>query len=168
MGARIAVIIGSESDQDQIEKGLAILKELKISYETVIISCHRHGDRLRQYLAEIKDSAQVVIAGAGMAAALPGIVASELRTIPVIGVAFPSEVLDGLDALFSIARMPKGIALTNTGIGKAGFNNACLSAASILTLNDPKLKQRLVAWYEKNASTPKIPWQSFDPEKEGE
>lgn len=133
---KIAVILGSKSDVSKLQAGFDLLKELKLPYDLKICSAHRNPEELRKYCKSVKGKKiQVVIACAGMAAALPGFVASYVN-IPVIGVALDGGLMGGLDALFSIVSCPKGIGLASTGVGKSAFINAIIYALQILTLRD--------------------------------
>src|SRR5262245_32628461 len=123
-----------------------VLRELGVSYEDRIISAHRTPERLFAFAKGAKLAGyQVIIAGAGGAAHLPGMTAS-LTELPVFGVPIESKALSGVDSLYSIVQMPAGIPVGTLAIGKAGAINAALLAASVLALNDPALAQRLAAW----------------------
>ena len=136
MKEKIIIILGSKSDVEQINQGLDILKEFKIPYKLEIISAHRNPEKLRKLCLGIEqEGIEVVIACAGLAAALPGFVASYVN-IPVLGVALKGGMLDGLDALFAIVSTPKGIGLASTGIGKSGFINAIIFSLQIISLKD--------------------------------
>jgi len=140
MKKKIAIILGSKSDLVKLEAGFDLLKKLKIPYKLDIISAHRNPEKLRGVCLGLeKKGFEVVIACAGMAAALPGFVAS-LVDIPVIGVAMKGGLLDGLDALMSIVSTPRGIGLSSTGVGKSGFVNAIIYSLEILALGDKKYK----------------------------
>ncbi len=136
----IAIIVGSKSDLPHMQKGLDLLKSLKVSFEVKILSAHRTPDLLDDYIKSAeKRSCRVYIAGAGMSAHLPGVVAS--RTIrPVIGVPFDASSLNGIDSMLSIVMMPPGIPVSCMGIGGSGFFNACLFALQILSLNDKRIE----------------------------
>lgn len=143
---KVGIIMGSQSDWPTMSEAAIILDELAIGYETKIVSAHRTPDRLWTYG---KDAAgrglQVIIAGAGGAAHLPGMMASKTR-IPVVGVPVQTRALSGVDSLYSIVQMPKGFPVATMAIGSAGAANAGLMAAGILALNDPDLAQRLDDW----------------------
>lgn len=144
MKEQIAVILGSKSDVAKLEAGFELFKELSIPYKFEIISAHRNPDKLRDCCRKMEsEGIEVVIAAAGMAAALPGFIASYVD-IPVIGVALAGGLLDGLDALFSMVSTPKGLGLASTGVGKRAFINAIIFSLEILALKDkdyePKLK----------------------------
>lgn len=142
----IAIIMGSTSDWPTMEHASSILDELGLAYEAKVVSAHRTPDRLVEFSKSAADEGyQVIIAGAGGAAHLPGMVASMTR-LPVLGVPVQSAALSGLDSLLSIVQMPGGVPVGTLAIGKAGAKNAALLAASILALSDPKLADRLDAW----------------------
>ncbi|MBM3606038.1 MAG: 5-(carboxyamino)imidazole ribonucleotide mutase, partial [Alphaproteobacteria bacterium] len=135
-----------------------ILDELEVSYETRIVSAHRTPDRLWSYgKTAAERGLKVIIAGAGGAAHLPGMMASKTR-VPVIGVPVQTKALSGVDSLYSILQMPKGYPVATMAIGSAGAANAGLMAAAILALSDPALALRLDAWREAlSASIPEEP-----------
>jgi 5-(carboxyamino)imidazole ribonucleotide mutase len=139
----VGVIMGSQSDWDTMQHAHDILHKLEIPHETRIVSAHRTPDRMADYAKTAKGRGlQVIIAGAGGAAHLPGMTAS-LTPLPVLGVPVESHALKGMDSLLSIAQMPGGIPVGTLAIGKAGAINAALLAASILALSDPALSDRL-------------------------
>lgn len=139
----IAIIIGSKSDLPIVEEGINILKDFQIPYELKVLSAHRTPDELREYVINLENrNFQVVIAIAGMAAHLPGVV-SAYTNLPVIGVPLASGSLQGLDALLSIVQMPAGVPVATMAIGKAGITNACLYALRILSLKDQTIKEKL-------------------------
>ena len=141
--ALVSVIMGSQSDWDTMKECCEILKQLKIPFETKIISAHRTPNRLFNYSKKVKKQGiKVIIAGAGGSAHLPGMVAS-LTTIPVLGVPIQSKVLNGLDSLLSIVQMPAGIPVGTLAIGSSGAKNASFLAASILSLNNIKISKAL-------------------------
>jgi 5-(carboxyamino)imidazole ribonucleotide mutase len=142
--ARVGIIMGSQSDWPTMKAAAAILEELGIAYETRIVSAHRTPDRLWDYGRTAVDRGlQAIIAGAGGAAHLPGMMASKTR-LPVIGVPIESRSLKGVDSLYSIVQMPRGYPVATMAIG--GAANAGLMAASILALQDQGLAERLEAW----------------------
>ncbi len=143
----IAIIMGSLSDQETMNKAEEILNELGISYEAKVLSAHRTPDLLLEYIQQIeKRGFKIIIAGAGGAAHLPGVIAS--RTIlPVIGVPIETKILGGLDSLLSIVQMPSGIPVATMGIGNA--KNAGLMAAHILALENSEIKKRLEDYRKK-------------------
>lgn len=147
----IGVIMGSQSDWETMEKATKILKDFGVPFETKIMSAHRTLPRLTDYgHAAISRGLKVIIAGAGGAAALPGMLAA-LTTLPVLGVPIKSSFMDGLDSLLSMAQMPGGIPVGTLAVGKAGAKNAALLAIAILALNDPQLSEKLVKWREEQA-----------------
>ena len=138
--------MGSQSDWSVMKESAIILEELKIPHEKKIISAHRTPDRLWEYgKTAIKRGIAVIIAGAGGAAHLPGMIASKTQ-VPVIGVPIPTTALSGLDSLYSILQMPKGYPVATMAIGNPGASNAALLATSILSLNDSEISKRLMAW----------------------
>ena len=139
--ALVGVVIGSKRDTELIQPALDMLKELGIEYEFSVISAHRNPDRAREYGMEAeKRGLKVLIAGAGYAAHLPGVLAS-WTNLPVIGVPLPTSDLKGVDALFSIAQMPGGVPVACTGIGASGAKNAALLAAQILGLEHREIRE---------------------------
>lgn len=141
--SKILIIMGSKSDQLTMSKGIEILKKFKIPYEMEICSAHRNPEKTKS-LAESaeKKGIKVIIAGAGMAAHLPGVIAS-YTTLPVIGVPLNASPLSGIDSLFSIVQMPSGVPVATMAIGQAGAKNAAILAIQILALSDEKLKRKL-------------------------
>jgi len=140
----VGIVGGSRSDFPTLEAAVGILDELGVPSELRVVSAHRTPDRLFRYAEEAAGRGlQVIIAGAGGAAHLPGMLAAK-TALPVIGVPIPTEHLRGLDSLLSIVQMPRGIPVATVGIGNA--LNAGLLAASILALADPELADRLAAW----------------------
>lgn len=156
--ADVGIIMGSQSDWPTLREAAAILDELGISYESRIVSAHRTPDRLWSYGKTAVDRGlKVIIAGAGGAAHLPGMMASKTR-VPVIGVPVQTKALSGVDSLYSIVQMPKGYPVATMAIGSAGAANAGLMAAGILAISDPALAARLDAWREAlSASIPEEP-----------
>ncbi len=143
---KIGIIMGSQSDWPTMQEAASVLDELGIAYETKIVSAHRTPDRLWSYgKAAAQRGLQVIIAGAGGAAHLPGMMASKTR-IPVIGVPVQTKALSGVDSLYSIVQMPRGYPVATMAIGAAGAANAGLLAAGILALHDAGLAARLDAW----------------------
>ena len=139
----VAVIMGSQSDFPTMNNSISILKELNITHKVMIISAHRTPDRLYTFAKSAEDNGfKVIIAGAGGAAHLPGLVAS-LTHIPVIGVPIKSSNLNGIDSLLSIVQMPKGIPVATMSIGSSGAYNAAIIAASILSLENDIIKDNL-------------------------
>ncbi len=147
--------MGSQSDYKTMKYCSKILKILKINYESKIVSAHRTPKRMYHFATSAeKNKIQVIIAGAGGSAHLPGMVAA-LTSIPVIGVPIESKKLKGLDSLLSIAQMPKGIPVGTVAIGKDGAINAALLAASIIGLSDKKIKFKLDLWRNKQTKSVK-------------
>ena len=141
--AKIAVIMGSQSDWETMEHCAAMLEKLEVAYDAKIVSAHRTPKRLYDFAENAaKNGYEVIIAAAGGAAHLPGMTAS-LTHLPVLGVPIQSKSLKGLDSLLSIVQMPAGIPVGTLAIGKAGAVNAAILAASILSLNDKALAKRL-------------------------
>lgn len=142
----VGLVMGSQSDWVTMREASELLDALEIVHETKIVSAHRTPDRLWDYGTTAADRGlKVVIAGAGGAAHLPGMLASK-TTVPVIGVPVQSKALSGVDSLYSIVQMPRGFPVATMAIGSAGAANAALFAASILALGDPELGKRLAAW----------------------
>lgn len=156
--AEVGIIMGSQSDWPTMREAAQVLDELGIPYEARIVSAHRTPDRLWDYgRAAASRGLKVIIAGAGGAAHLPGMMASKTR-IPVVGVPVQTKALSGVDSLYSIVQMPKGYPVATMAIGAAGAANAGLMAAGILALNDPGLAERLDAWRAAlSASIPEMP-----------
>ncbi|WP_299916717.1 5-(carboxyamino)imidazole ribonucleotide mutase [uncultured Roseobacter sp.] len=154
----VGIIMGSQSDWPTMREAANLLDELAIPYETRIVSAHRTPDRLWDYGQKAAARGlQVIIAGAGGAAHLPGMMASKTR-VPVIGVPVQTKALSGVDSLYSILQMPRGYPVATMAIGAAGAANAALMAAGILALQDNALAQRLDAWREAlSASIPEAP-----------
>jgi 5-(carboxyamino)imidazole ribonucleotide mutase len=151
----VGIIMGSQSDWPTLKVAADMLDALGVAYETRIVSAHRTPDRMADYAkTATARGLKVIIAGAGGAAHLPGMVAS-MTTLPVLGVPVQSRALKGLDSLLSIAQMPGGVPVGTLAIGKAGAINAALLAAAILALNDAGLAQRLDAW--RAAQTAGVP-----------
>ena len=145
-GVKIGIIMGSQSDWSTMREAASILDELGLGYETRIVSAHRTPDRLWDYgKTAVERGLQVIIAGAGGAAHLPGMMASKTR-VPVIGVPVQTRALAGVDSLYSIVQMPKGFPVATMAIGAAGAANAGLMAAAILSNSDAALAQRLDDW----------------------
>ena len=142
----IAIIMGSQSDWATMSHAAETLDALSIGYEARIVSAHRTPDRLYKFAKSARDKGfQVIIAGAGGAAHLPGMTAS-LTPLPVLGVPINTHALEGKDSLLSIMQMPAGVPVGTLAIGKAGAINAALLAAGVLALSDSKLAKRLDAW----------------------
>lgn len=157
---KVGIIMGSQSDWPTMQLAAEILDELQISYEAKIVSAHRTPDRLWTYGTEAaKRGLKVIIAGAGGAAHLPGMMASKTR-VPVIGVPIQTKALSGVDSLYSIVQMPKGYPVATMAIGAAGASNAGLMAAQILANEDADLAARIDTW--RNALSASIPEEPQD------
>ncbi len=142
----IGIIMGSQSDWPTMRHAADTLKALKVPFESKIISAHRTPDRLYSYAKSARERGlQIILAGAGGAAHLPGMTAA-LTPLPVFGVPIESKVLKGQDSLLSIVQMPPGIPVGTLAIGEAGAINAALLAGAVLALNDTALAKRLDAW----------------------
>ncbi|MDG4579276.1 5-(carboxyamino)imidazole ribonucleotide mutase [Enterococcus faecium] len=143
MTAKISVIMGSTSDWETMKEACQILEEFGVSYEKKVVSAHRTPDLMFEYAQNArKKGIKIIIAGAGGAAHLPGMVASK-TTLPVIGVPVQSRTLNGLDSLLSIVQMPGGVPVATTAIGKAGAINAGLLAIQMLSMYDLELEDKL-------------------------
>lgn len=150
----VGVIMGSQSDWDTMTHAAETLQELGIEHDVRIVSAHRTPDRLYDYARAAKDAGlKAIIAGAGGAAHLPGMVAA-LTPVPVLGVPVQSRTMSGTDSLYSIVQMPAGIPVATFAIGKAGATNAALFAAAMLANEDGALAERLDAW--RTAQTAKV------------
>jgi 5-(carboxyamino)imidazole ribonucleotide mutase len=160
MGAVVGIIMGSQSDWPTLKEAAAILDDLGVPYEAKIVSAHRTPDRLWSYgKTAVERGLKVIIAGAGGAAHLPGMMASKTR-VPVIGVPIETRALKGVDSLYSIVQMPRGFPVATMAIGAAGAANAGLMAAAILAVSDEALAARLDAW--RQAVTDAIPEEPRD------
>ena len=149
---KVGVIMGSQSDWDTMKNTVKILEQFSIPYELNIVSAHRTPDRLYAYAKAAKNKGiKVIIAGAGGAAHLPGMVAS-LTSIPVLGVPILSKALSGMDSLLSIVQMPAGIPVGALAIGDAGAINAGIMAAQILSLNDKSLDRKVKNYRTKQTN----------------
>jgi 5-(carboxyamino)imidazole ribonucleotide mutase len=149
----IGIIMGSQSDWPTLKAAADMLDALGLGYESRIVSAHRTPDRMADYAKTATGRGlKVIIAGAGGAAHLPGMVAS-MTSLPVLGVPVQSRALKGLDSLLSIAQMPGGVPVATFAIGEAGAKNAALHAAAILALSDAGLKKRLDAWRAKQTKS---------------
>lgn len=155
---QVGIVMGSQSDWPTMKEAAGVLDDLGVAYEARIVSAHRTPDRLWSYgRTAVERGLRVIIAGAGGAAHLPGMMASKTR-VPVIGVPVQTRALSGVDSLYSIVQMPKGYPVATMAIGAAGAANAGLLAAGILALGDPALAARLDAWREAlSASIPEAP-----------
>ena len=149
--ALVGIVIGSKTDNDLIQPALDILKQLGIDHELSVISAHRNSEKVREYGLEAeKRGLRVIIAAAGKAAHLPGILAS-WTTLPVIGVPLPAGELKGIDALLSIVQMPAGVPVACMGIGTSGAKNAALLAAQILGIENKEIREAYCKYKEELA-----------------
>ena len=158
MGAPVAIVMGSQSDWPTMQRAADVLGELGVEYEARIVSAHRTPERMFEFGRGAADAGfKVIIAGAGGAAHLPGMLSS-LTHLPVLGVPVESKALKGLDSLLSIVQMPAGVPTGTLPIGEAGATNAGILAASVLALSDEALSQRLQAWRAaRTAAVAEIP-----------
>ncbi|MCB1728920.1 MAG: 5-(carboxyamino)imidazole ribonucleotide mutase [Halieaceae bacterium] len=147
----VSIIMGSQSDWPTLQYAAQVLEELGVAYEAKVVSAHRTPQRLYEFAAAVAGrGVQVVIAGAGGAAHLPGMVAS-MTLLPVVAVPVRSAALNGMDSLLSIVQMPKGVAVATQAIGEPGAFNAGLLAAQMLALGDAALAQRLAGWRQQRS-----------------
>lgn len=158
MASDVGIIMGSQSDWSTMKAAAEVLDELGVSHDVKIVSAHRTPDRLWDYgKSAVDQGLKVIIAGAGGAAHLPGMMASKTR-LPVIGVPVETRALKGVDSLYSILQMPRGYPVATMAIGEAGAKNAGLMAAGILAIHDAVLAIRLDAWRAAlTASIPEVP-----------
>ena len=148
---KVAIIMGSESDAEEMKHASEVLNELGIKNESRVISAHRTPDRLREYILNAeKNGVKVFIGGAGMAAALPGVIAAYTH-LPVLGVPIESKSLKGMDSLLSIVQMPPGIPVGTLAIGSAGSKNAGLLAAAILSVSNQEIESKLKDYRKKQS-----------------
>ncbi|MBW3115070.1 MULTISPECIES: 5-(carboxyamino)imidazole ribonucleotide mutase [Providencia] len=146
--AKIAIVMGSKSDWTTMQHAADVLTELQVPFHVEIVSAHRTPDKLFSFAENAKKNGfDVIIAGAGGAAHLPGMIAAK-TLVPVFGVPVQSAALSGVDSLYSIVQMPKGIPVGTLAIGKAGAANAALLAAQVLAISDTAIFNRLSAWRE--------------------
>jgi phosphoribosylamine--glycine ligase len=151
MNPQVLIVMGSDSDMHVMEGAVALLREFGISYDIVIASAHRTPERTTKLAVDAERTGiQVIIAGAGMAAHLAGVLASH-TIIPVVGVPIDSSPLHGIDALVSTVQMPPGVPVATMAIGKAGAKNAAVLSAQIIGLKDPHVAKRLRAFKKKMA-----------------
>ena len=149
----IGIVMGSKSDWPTMEEAAKVLDEFGIGYEVEVVSAHRTPDKMMKYAESAKGRGlRMIIAGAGGAAHLPGMVAAK-TSLPVLGVPVKSSALDGLDSLLSIAQMPAGIPVATFAIGVAGAKNAGLFAASVLALNDKVIAKKLEKFRKVQTAT---------------
>ncbi|AMO54541.1 N5-carboxyaminoimidazole ribonucleotide mutase [Endozoicomonas montiporae] len=151
----VQIIMGSRSDWPTMQKAAELLDQLQVPYSAKVVSAHRTPDRLCRFAKQAADEGcKVIIAGAGGAAHLPGMVAA-MTHLPVVAVPVQSKALNGLDSLLSIVQMPKGVAVATQAIGEAGAANAGLMAAQILATSDDALAERLIEW--RRQQTEQVP-----------
>ena len=145
----VGVIMGSKSDYEHLAPACALLDELQIAYEPRVVSAHRTPDWMFKYAESAEDRGLlVIIAAAGGAAHLPGMVAAK-TLVPVLGVPVPATMLNGIDALLSIVQMPAGVPVGTLAIGKPGATNAAILAAEIVAIRHPEIRERLRAWRQR-------------------
>ena len=146
MNIQIGVVMGSSSDWDPMQHAVQILQQFGVGHETQVVSAHRMPDQMFAYAAQARERGlRAIIAGAGGAAHLPGMLAAK-TTVPVLGVPVASKHLAGLDSLYSIVQMPRGVPVATFAIGAAGAANAALFAVAMLANEDPTLRERLEAF----------------------
>lgn len=149
--ALVGVVIGSKNDEPLIQPALDMLQQLSIEYEFNVISAHRSPAKIREYASKARERGiEIIIAAAGFAAHLPGVLAS-LTTLPVIGVPLPTSDLKGIDSLYSIVQMPSGVPVACVGIGTSGARNAALLAAQILGIKYPRIRDAFEKYKQKLA-----------------
>jgi len=148
-GPLVGVIMGSKSDYEHLAPACALLEELAVPFETRVVSAHRTPDWMFEYASTAEARGLlVIIAAAGGAAHLPGMVASK-TLVPVLGVPVAATILNGVDALLSIVQMPAGVAVGTLAIGKPGATNAAILAAEIVAIRHPDIRERLRRWRER-------------------
>ena len=148
----VSVIMGSSSDLETMQAAVDILERFKVPHEVQVVSAHRTPEKMFEFAKAARErGVQIIIAGAGGAAHLPGMVSS-LTTLPVLGVPVQSKALSGVDSLYSIVQMPAGVPTATFAIGSAGATNAALFAVRMLSLHDPKLVKALEAYRAEQAS----------------
>jgi len=148
-GPLVGVIMGSKSDYEHLAPACALLEELAVPFETRVVSAHRTPDWMFEYASTAEERGLlVIIAAAGGAAHLPGMVASK-TLVPVLGVPVAATILNGVDALLSIVQMPAGVAVGTLAIGKPGATNAAILAAEIVAIRHPDIRERLRRWRER-------------------
>lgn len=153
MANKVAIVMGSRSDWPTMSEAATILDTLGVSYHTEVVSAHRTPDKMFQFAEHAAEEGyKVIIAGAGGAAHLPGMIAAK-TTLPVLGVPVQSKALNGQDSLLSIVQMPRGVAVGTLAIGGAGAFNAGLMAAQILATGDADLARRITDWRHQQTQT---------------
>lgn len=151
--AKVAIVMGSKSDWPTMQKAALMLRDLGVEFDARVVSAHRTPNLLTEFAEMAADNGiEVIIAGAGGAAHLPGMIAAHTH-LPVLGVPVRSSQLSGLDSLLSIVQMPKGVAVGTLAIGEAGAANAGLLAAQMLASQDSELRNRVIAFREKQTAT---------------
>jgi len=149
----VAVVIASKTDEPLIQPTLEILRQLKIDHELLIMSAHRNPEKVRDFGKRSRDQGiELIIAGAGAAAHLPGVLAS-WTTLPVIGIPLPTSELKGIDSLYSMIQMPSGVPVACVGVGSSGAKNAAILAAQILGLKHENIRNAYQKFKEKLAQT---------------
>jgi len=149
----VGIVMGSQSDWPTMKAAVDMLAELGVAHETKIVSAHRTPDRMFSYAeSAVERGLRVIIAGAGGAAHLPGMIAAK-TIVPVLGVPVQSRALSGLDSLLSIVQMPKGVPVGTLAIGEAGAGNAGLLAAQMIAVTDPALAKRISDWREAQSAS---------------
>jgi 5-(carboxyamino)imidazole ribonucleotide mutase len=149
----VGIVVGSKTDEPLIQPALDMLQQLNIEYEFTVMSAHRSPEKVREYASKAKGRGiEVIIAAAGFAAHLPGVLAS-LTTLPVIGVPLPTSELKGVDSLYSIVQMPAGVPVACVGIGTSGATNAALLAAQILGVKYKEIKNAYEKYRQQLAKT---------------
>ena len=147
----VGIVMGSKTDLEILQGAVDVLREFGIPHEVRVLSAHRTPEKVLEWSEKAEERGlEVLIAGAGAAAALPGVVAAK-RVLPVLGVPVAATTLGGVDALLSIVQMPKGVPVGTLAIGKGGAANAALLAVSILAAKRPELREKLRAWRKKRA-----------------
>ena len=153
---RIAILIGSKSDEAAISEAIPYLNYFGVDHEIHVLSAHRNPKETAEFASTAeRNGFKLIIAGAGMAAHLPGVVAS-LTALPVIGVPLRGSEVSGVDALYSIVQMPPGIPVATVAIGKAGAKNAGVLAAEIIALGEPEVKKKLVEFRANGSKLPEV------------
>lgn len=148
---RVGVVMGSRSDLDTMKEAISVLEEFGLEFDVDVVSAHRSPQLAHEYAVAAEGKGyEVIIAGAGYAAALPGVLAS-LTTVPVIGVPVVNKVLGGVDALYSMLQMPGGVPVAIAGLGKTGARNAAILAVEMISIRDSALKQKLADYRKKLA-----------------
>ncbi|WP_105102629.1 5-(carboxyamino)imidazole ribonucleotide mutase [Microbulbifer pacificus] len=149
---KVTIVMGSQSDWPTMQMATKPLTELGVPFATAVVSAHRTPQRMVEFATTAHErGTKVIIAGAGGSAHLPGMIAA-MTPLPVIGVPVESKFMTGMDSLLSIVQMPKGVAVATQAVGQSGAYNAGLMAAQMLSLSDPELQKRLIAWRESQSA----------------